>query len=509
MITEGNDEVRGSPKKEKLQHGIRSRFTEKAGIPESDEAKTGKRKAAKKSGKRLITGLQTEGVQDNNTEDCNTAADVVGMSGYVLRSTAAEIEHRLLPDNGDDKTSAKSPEAKPDVTDSKAPENGQNKTPVKKTRLRYEAEKTMTTKLEPEKRSAVKRTYDYSVREVRFKNAEYRDEGGYHGNGYVTKGKLQFEESRRSGATEPGTTAQNRGAYSANGAGNTTGAVESYSANGAGSATQSMSSGASGSYPGAGNNMQKERLKKEYADAVYEQKTGRKAKRKTRTASTKTAASKAAAEEEKKTVVKFLSEHKGVVIVIVIILILLILLMTPFITGGAMLAGSGSAIISTTYASSDEAILAVDEAYSSMETGLQNQIQSIPSIYSGYDEYRYNLDSFGYDSYVLTSYLTAVYGSYELSTVSGELISLFDAQYDISVTSTSETRYSTYYDAEGKVHTIAYEWNILSVTLVNNGLDSVVADRMTAEQKESYDLYQNYLGNRSYLFGDTRGGTEE
>ena len=53
----------------------------------------------------------------------------------------------------------------------------------------------------------------------------------------------------------------------------------------------------------------------------------------------------------------------------------------------------GSVISGTTYPSDDPEMLAVEADYAAREAQLQEKIDNIESSHSGYDEYRYNLDS--------------------------------------------------------------------------------------------------------------------
>ena len=69
--------------------------------------------------------------------------------------------------------------------------------------------------------------------------------------------------------------------------------------------------------------------------------------------------------------------------------------------------GGMSGIASTTYPSTDEAMLGAEAAYAGMEAELQNYLDTYESTHS-YDEYHFDLDEIGHDPYVLIS-MGAVY----------------------------------------------------------------------------------------------------
>ena len=245
-----------------------------------------------------------------------------------------------------------------------------------------------------------------------------------------------------------------------------------------------------------GKEVQKKRLKRDYASAYRDRKRGIKGRYKSGAGAS--AALEAIPEVEKGPVKTFFSKHKATILIAMFFFLVLLIIVTSIGSVSIMLMSSGESFFQSTYLSSDNEITSTNETYAAMEDALQNRIDRIPQDYPGYDEYRYDLDDFGYDPYVLTSYLTAVFKEYDLESVRAELQSLFDAQYTLSLTPITETRY----DSDGD----PYDWHVLKVTLRNNGLESVVTARMDEDQKKAYDLYQENYGNRSYLFAVTGGG---
>ena len=88
-----------------------------------------------------------------------------------------------------------------------------------------------------------------------------------------------------------------------------------------------------------------------------------------------------------------------------------------------------------------------------MEAELQEYLDTYESTHD-YDEYHFDLDEIEHDPYVLLSILSALHeGVFTLDEVQGDLEMLFDKQYILTETVTTETRYrtETRTDSEGKV----------------------------------------------------------
>lgn len=99
-------------------------------------------------------------------------------------------------------------------------------------------------------------------------------------------------------------------------------------------------------------------------------------------------------------------------------------------------AGASSAIISTSYSSTDEDIYAAENAYRALEEALNMQINQMESTHPDYDEYRYQIDEIGHNPYQLISYLTVKYGGFTYDEVAEEIESIFRQQYGITTDST-------------------------------------------------------------------------
>ncbi len=84
-----------------------------------------------------------------------------------------------------------------------------------------------------------------------------------------------------------------------------------------------------------------------------------------------------------------------------------------------------NSVLGTSYTSEDSDLVATEQSYAAMENELQQEIDNIESTHSGYDEYRYDLDTIGHNPHELASYLTALLQSYTPQSAQAELKRLF------------------------------------------------------------------------------------
>ena len=249
--------------------------------------------------------------------------------------------------------------------------------------------------------------------------------------------------------------------------------------------------------------MQKQRIKREYAKA---RRAGQAAK------NTKEAAVKSA--NFTTTVAKKLQEiaakHASLLATVAAFGVLLIMIMTSISSCGAMFPEGMSTTLAGSYMSVPAEIDAADLAFSELEMELQKEIDSIETDYPDYDEYRYNLDAIGHDPFALISYLSAVHTEFTAADVQGEIESLFDEMYELTLNPTTETRTRTVTktgtrtvtNADGTTSTETYTYEeeeeytvtILEVTLTAKDLNVVAAGHMDSEQKEIYALYNETHG---------------
>ena len=261
---------------------------------------------------------------------------------------------------------------------------------------------------------------------------------------------------------------------------------------------------------------QKQELKKRYMEAKASGRAGA-------SASGAAKGGKKTAEGTKSVMdkgIEFVKEHPRAILIIGALGLLVMLISGMFTSCTAMFAGSGNAVMGTSYTAEDADITGTDADYSALEAALNSQINSIESTNPGYDEYRYDLAEIGHNPYELAAYLTVLFEDYTRAEVQSTLQSLFAQQYTLTLTpeveirtrtetrtgtttstdpETGETTTSTYtYEVE-----VEYEYHILNVKLTNKGLGAVVrGSGLTQEQTDRYDVLMTTSGNRSELFGE-------
>ena len=249
--------------------------------------------------------------------------------------------------------------------------------------------------------------------------------------------------------------------------------------------------------------MQKQRIKREYAKA---RRAGQAAK------NTKEAAVKSAnfTTTVAKKIQEIAAKHASLLVTVAAFGVLLIMIMTSISSCGAMFSEGMSTTLAGSYMSVPAEIDAADLAFSELEMELQKEVDSIETDYPDYDEYRYNLDAIGHDPFAFISYLSAVHTEFTAADVQGEIESLFDEMYELTLNPTTETRTRTVTktgtrtvtNADGTTSTETYTYEeeeeytvtILEVTLTAKDLNVVVAGHMDSEQKEIYALYNETHG---------------
>ena len=249
---------------------------------------------------------------------------------------------------------------------------------------------------------------------------------------------------------------------------------------------------------------QKRAIKKEYIAARY----GKSAKN----AQTAKSAVKKGADTVSKAAAAISKNPK------ILLLMLVFFLLAAVIAGAVsscsvMFQGAMSNVVSTSYTSENEELIAANDDYTALETALQAQIDRIEQDYPNYDEYRYDLAPINHDPHQLASYLTALLQYFKASEVQGELQRVFEQQYKLTLTETVEVRYrtetrtDTWTDEDGNTHTdtyeveVPYDYYILNVKLTNSSIHTVANNLLTPEQLEMYNVYLQTKGNKPLLFG--------
>ena len=268
---------------------------------------------------------------------------------------------------------------------------------------------------------------------------------------------------------------------------------------------------------------QKQAIKRQYAAA----KSGKTTETTQKTAQKAGEAAKKAAEATEKAA-EWVWEHKKGVAIVAGILLLLSFMLSGLSSCTVFLESIGGAVVQSSYHASDEAMLDAEAAYVAMEQELQNKLDNYEYTHD-YDEYSYDLDEIEHDPYVLISILSSLHpGEWTLSDVEDTLGMLFEKQYILTETVTSETRYRTetvikerhakdpvtggyLYDEYGDPvmeeyedeEEVPYTYYKCHVELENFNLSHVPVYIMSEEQLSAYAVYISTLGNRPDLFPDS------
>lgn len=245
---------------------------------------------------------------------------------------------------------------------------------------------------------------------------------------------------------------------------------------------------------------QKKRMQRQYAAAYRASRGAEGAKAATQTAAK---SAKKGAEAAKKAG-EFIARHKKAFLIIGGIGLVLVLLLGLLQSCSSMFGGGVSNIVASSYLSEDSDLLAAEAAYCAMEDELREYLGTYEQTHD-YDEYHFDLDEIKHDPYVLLSILSALHeGQFTIDQVQGDLQMLFDKQYILTETVTTETRYRTEMrmDSEGNEYEVdvPYTYYICTVELENFNLSHVPVYIMDTETLSMYAVYMSTLGNRSDLF---------
>ena len=126
-----------------------------------------------------------------------------------------------------------------------------------------------------------------------------------------------------------------------------------------------------------------------------------------------------------------------------------------------------------------------------------------------------HLDAIEHDPWQLTSFLTTLYDDYTRSEVQAKLKETFAKQYKLTTWVEVQTRYRTVVMIDiftGIPYTVQvpYEYRIFHTKLVNKGLEVVIREELNNDQWKRYEIFQDTLGGRPYLFngGLPPGGSD-
>ena len=245
---------------------------------------------------------------------------------------------------------------------------------------------------------------------------------------------------------------------------------------------------------------QKQQIKKQYAAA----KAGRS------TAGYTSSGAKKATQETASTAEKAMqsiAQHKKGFLIVLLFLLLLCFLVNTVSSCSVIIEGVGAGLTSTSYPSSDDAMLGAEQYYCALEAALQRKLDRF-EIDHDYDEYTYDLDEIEHDPYVLISMISALHpGEWTLAEVTGTLDMLFQNQYTLTVELETEIRYrdaDTWEDCDQwDDNAESYESVSCSVTLENFDLSHLPVYVMDESTLSRYAIYMATLGNRPDLFPDS------
>ena len=214
-------------------------------------------------------------------------------------------------------------------------------------------------------------------------------------------------------------------------------------------------------------------------------------------------------------IANFAKSNAHVLLIVGVFLLLLLLVMSAFSSCSILFSGTTQVSGQTIYTAEDRDIRGAETDYKKLEKELDKKIKRTPTDHPGYDEYRYHLDAIEHDPWQLTSFLTTLYDDYTRSEVQAKLKETFAKQYKLTTWVEVQTRYRTVVMIDiftGIPYTVqvSYEYRIFHTKLVNKGLEVVIREELDADQWKRYEIFQDTLGGRPYLFngGLPPGGSD-
>ena len=213
-------------------------------------------------------------------------------------------------------------------------------------------------------------------------------------------------------------------------------------------------------------------------------------------------------------IANFAKSNAHVLLIVGVFLLLLLLVMSAFSSCSILFSGTTQVSGQTIYTAEDRDIRGAETDYKKLEKELDKKIKRTPTDHPGYNEYQYHLDPIEHDPWQLTSFLTTLYDDYTRSEVQGKLKETFKKQYKLTTWVEVQTRYMTVWvisPAGIPIPTqVPYEYRIFHTKLVNRGLEVVIREELDNDQWKRYEIFQDTLGGRPYLFngGLPPGGSD-
>lgn len=204
-------------------------------------------------------------------------------------------------------------------------------------------------------------------------------------------------------------------------------------------------------------------------------------------------------------IANFAKSNAHVLLIVGVFLLLLLLVMSAFSSCSILFSGTTQVSGQTIYTAEDRDIRGAETDYKKLEKELDKKIKRTPTDKPGYNEYRYHLDAIEHDPWQLTSFLTTLYDDYTRSEVQTKLKETFAKQYKLTTWVEVQTRYRTVVMIDiftGIPYTVQvpYEYRIFHTKLVNKGLEVVIREELNNDQWKRYEIFQDTLGGRPYLF---------
>ena len=213
-------------------------------------------------------------------------------------------------------------------------------------------------------------------------------------------------------------------------------------------------------------------------------------------------------------IANFAKSNAHVLLIVGVFLLLLLLVMSAFSSCSILFSGTTQVSGQTIYTAEDRDIRGAETDYKKLEKELDKKIKRTPTDHPGYNEYQYHLGPIEHDPWQLTSFLTTLYDDYTRSEVQGKLKETFKKQYKLTTWVEVQIRYKTVWvisPAGIPVPTqVPYEYRIFHTQLVNKGLEVVIREELNNDQWKRYEIFQDTLGGRPYLFngGLPPGGSD-
>ena len=214
-------------------------------------------------------------------------------------------------------------------------------------------------------------------------------------------------------------------------------------------------------------------------------------------------------------IANFAKSNAHVLLIVGVFLLLLLLVMSAFSSCSILFSGTTQVSGQTIYTAEDRDIRGAETDYKKLEKELDKKIKRTPTDHPGYDEYQYHLDTIEHDPWQLTSFLTTLCDDYTRSEVQAKLKETFAKQYKLTTWGEVQTRYRTVVMIDiftGIPYTVQvpYEYRIFHTKLVNKGLEVVIREELDNDQWKRYEIFQDTLGGRPYLFngGLPPGGSD-